>query len=59
MCNVKPKSSTIAAEKSMFGKLLIIAQQKGEISMRKVLKYSLGPLPWSFALPDGGLVKTD
>ena len=27
--------------------------------MREVLKYSLGPLPWSYALPDGGLVKTD
>ena len=49
MCNVKAKSVTIAAERSMFGKIL----------MREVLKYSLGPLPWSFALPDGGLVKTD
>ena len=59
MCNVKAKSVTIAAERSMFGKLLGIAQQRREISMREVLKYSLGPLPWSFALPDGGLVKTD
>ena len=40
-------------------KLLIIAQQRREISMREVLKYSAGPLPWSFALPGGGLVKTD
>ena len=23
------------------------------------MKYSLGPLPWSFALPDSGLVKTE
>ena len=58
MCNVKAKSVTIAAERSMFGMLLIIAQQRREISMREILKYSLGPLPWSFALPDGGLVKT-
>ena len=38
MCNVKAKSVTIAAERSMFGKLLIIAQQRREISMREVLK---------------------
>ena len=42
----------------MFGKLLIIAQQRNEISMKEVLKYSLSPIPWSLALPDGGLVKT-
>ena len=57
MCYVKAKSVTIAAERSMFGKLLIIAQQRQEISMREVLKYSLVPLPWSFTLPDSGLVK--
>eukprot|EP00794_Sanderia_malayensis_P002872 gene2872-3322_t len=26
--------------------------------MKEVLWYSLGPIPWSLALPDGGLVKT-
>ena len=33
MCNVKAKSVMIAAERSMFGKLLIVAQQRREISM--------------------------
>ena len=42
----------------MFGKLLIIAQQREEVSMKEVLSYSLSPIPWSLALPDGGLVKT-
>ena len=36
MCNVKAKSVTIAAERSMFGKLLIIAQQTREIAMRSI-----------------------
>ena len=27
--------------------------------MRSVLHYELGPVPWSLATPDGGLVKTD
>ena len=42
----------------MFGKLLIIAQQRQEVSMKEVLSYSLSPIPWSLALPDGVLVKT-
>ena len=41
MCNVKAKSVMIAAERSMFGKLLIIAQQRREIAMREVLKFFL------------------
>ena len=57
-CNTKAKSITIAAERSMFGKLLIIGQQRDDISMEEVLSYSLSPVPWSLALPDGGLVKT-
>ena len=42
----------------MFGKLLIIAQQRQEVSMKEVLSYSLSPIPWSLALPDGVLLKT-
>ena len=26
--------------------------------MKKLMSYSLGPIPWSLALPDGGLLKT-
>ena len=40
MCNVKAKSVTIATERNMFGKLLIIAQQRREISMREILIWS-------------------
>ena len=42
MCNVKAKSVTIATGRSMFGKLLIIAQQRREISER-----SIEVLTWS------------
>ena len=27
--------------------------------MKDVLTYSLGPIPWALATPDGGLVKTE
>ncbi|XP_057314196.1 uncharacterized protein LOC130655456 [Hydractinia symbiolongicarpus] len=58
VCKVKEKNITIAAERSVFAKLLIIAQNRNNISMKEVLSYPLSPIPWALALPDGGLVKT-
>lgn len=54
----KEKSLTIAAERSIFARMLIIAKCRPEISLKHVLSFSLGPIPWSLGLPDGGLVKT-
>ena len=55
---VKEKSVTIAAERSIFGRLLVIAKDREGLSLKVVLSYSLSPIPWCFGLPDGGLVKT-
>ncbi len=42
----------------MFAKLVVISEKRQSVSMKEILKYSLGPITWSLALPDGGLVKT-
>ena len=41
-----------------FARLAVVAQSRS-LDMRSVLHYELGPVPWSLATPDGGLVKTD
>ena len=56
--NGKTKNVTIAAERSIFGRLLIIAKSRETLSMETILAYSLSPIPWALGLPDGGLVKT-
>jgi len=48
----------IKAERNLFGRLLILSQQH-DISLEKLFRYPLGPIPWSLAAADGGLVKTD
>ena len=54
----KDKLATIAAERSLFGRLLILAKSRESLSLEYVLAHSLSPIPWSIGLPDGGLVKT-
>lgn len=54
----KDRAVTIAAERSLFAKLLIIARTRSSVSLQTVLQYSLSPIPWSLGLADGGLVKT-
>ena len=56
--NLKSKTLTIAAERSMFARLLIVARSRESLSLKEILIYSLSPIPWSLGLPDGGLVKT-
>ena len=47
----------VRADRSLFARLAIVAQTRS-LDMREVLSYELGPIPWSLATPDGGLVKT-
>ena len=56
--NVNSKEITITAERSMFGRLLVIARSRDSLTLRQILTYSLSPIPWSLGLPDGSLVKT-
>eukprot|EP00794_Sanderia_malayensis_P014792 gene14792-16327_t len=58
LCKLKEKSITINAERGIFANLLVIREKRETTSMRDLLSFSLGPIPWSLALPDGGLVKT-
>ena len=56
--NSKEKSTIIAAERSLFGRLLILAKFGQSLSLEFVLGFSLSPIPWSLGLPDGGMVNT-
>ena len=46
------------ADRTLFARLAVVAQSRS-LDMRSVLHCELGPVPWSLATPDGGLVKTD
>ena len=48
----------LCADKALFAHLALLAQNRA-MDMCVVMGYSLGPLPWSLALPDGSLVKTN
>lgn len=52
------KTLSIAAERSMFGRLLVIAQSRDSLTLKQIFNYSLSPIPWALGMPDGGLVKT-
>ena len=58
VCKLKEKTYTITAERGMFAKLLVIGEKRCTVSMQELLSYSLGPIPWSLAKPDGTLAKT-
>ena len=47
----------IKADRGLFGRMVVIAQHR-RMNMQDVLKYPLGPLPWSIATPDGAPAKT-
>ena len=55
---LKNREIAIKADRSLFARLIVMAQNRS-FNMRDVLSYSLGPLPWSIALADGSLVKTN
>eukprot|EP00794_Sanderia_malayensis_P013592 gene13592-15000_t len=51
LCKLKEKSITINAERGIFANLLVIREKRETTSMRDLLSFSLGPIPWSLALP--------
>ena len=54
--NVNGKDVIIQADRSFFARILIL-QEKRSISTRELLKYSLGPIAWLFATPEGSIYK--
>ena len=57
-CRVKDQNITIKADRDIFARLLVICGKR-EVSLRDVLTYSLGPIPWSLATADASLAKTN
>ena len=55
----KEKSITLKAERSLFGRLLVISQSREGLTLKQIRTHSLSPIPWCFGQPDGGLVKND
>ena len=51
------KDVIIQADRSFFARILIL-QEKRSISRRELLKYSLGPIAWSLATPEGSIYKS-
>ena len=56
-CCIKDKNLTLKADRDIFARLLVIREKRG-VSLKEVLTYSLGPIPWSLATGDRGFVKT-
>ena len=55
---VDSKNVTVTADIGMLARMLLIQEVRKElVSIRELLKYSLGPLPWALATADGGLQK--
>ena len=55
--NVNGKDVIIQADRSFFARILIL-QEKRSISTRELLRYSLGPIAWSLATPEGNIYKS-
>lgn len=55
-CSVKEKSLTLKADRDIFARLLVICGKR-EVSLKEVVTYSLGPIPWSLATADGSFSK--
>ena len=48
----------VRAERNLLGRVMMLSQFNN-ISLEKLFQYPLGPIPWSLATADGGMVKTD
>ena len=55
--NVNGKDVVIQADRSFFARILVI-QEKRSISTMELLQYSLGPIAWSLATPNGSIYKS-
>lgn len=51
------KDVVLKADRALFAHMIVIAEAR-KLSIKEVLKYPLGPIPWSLAAPDGSLRKT-
>ena len=56
-CTIKDRNLTLKADRDIFARLLVICSKRN-VSLKEVLTYSLGPIPWSLATADGGFVKS-
>ena len=54
---LKERELVVRADRDFFARVLVIAQSRG-IDLCHFLQYSIGPVPWSLATPDGQLRKT-
>ena len=52
------KAVILRTDRNLFARLLVIGQSR-QMDLRQLLVHELGPLPWSLALFDGTLVKTN
>ena len=55
--SVNGKDVVIRADRELFARLLIIREKRG-INIKELLKYSLGPIAWSLATPQGNIFKS-
>lgn len=50
------RTMILKADRSLFGQIIMVGQNR-KIDVRKLLLYSLGPLPWSSATTEGFLAR--
>ena len=55
--STEKKAIQVKAERNLLGRLLMLSQEN-DLSLPKLFEYPLGPIPWSIATADGGMVKT-
>jgi len=58
MTSSQKKTVQVKAERNLLGRLLLLSQDN-DISFDKLFQFPLGPIPWSLATADGGMVKTN
>ena len=56
--NIDKGKLVLKANSKLFSRMLIIAQTRS-LDLHEVLKYELGPLPWSLSTVHGCFMKTD
>lgn len=62
LTSAQKKTVEVRAERNLLGSLLgslLMLSQHHNISLEQLFEFSLGPIPWSLASADDGLVKTD
>ena len=55
--SVNGKDVVIMADCTLFARLLVIRENR-RISIKELLQYSLGPVAWSLATPEGNIFKS-